>query len=276
MKKAFYFLEPFEREYFAAAFPAASLYDEDFSGNEEDAEIICIRGKSAFFGEKQLAAFPSIRLLATRSVGTDNVDAAALKKRGVKLANAPGYADDAVSGHALAMLSRLGFSLEGKRLGLIGAGRIGRKLAEKAVALGAGVAAYDVFKNEEEAKRIGFEYVSLDEALGCDVVSIHVPLLPATKHLLDSAALAKMRDGAILINTARGGIVDEEALLKELPRLGGACLDVVEGDDFDSPVARRLAQSKKVVLTRHEAFNSPEALRKRCEITEQNIRSFEE
>ncbi len=275
MRKTFYYLEPFERDYFAEAFPDATLFDADFPGNEEDAEIVCIRGKSARFGEEALRAFPSIRLLATRSIGTDNIDLEACKSAGVEVRNAPGYADDAVSDHALKMLSRLGVSLKGKKLGLVGAGRIGRKLAEKAIGLGAIVFAYDVVKDEAEASRIGFKYVELDEVLACDVVSIHVPLLPQTRHLVNAEALKKMKNGAILVNTARGEVVDEVALLKELPRLGGACLDVVEGDDFDSPIARELASKPNAVVTRHEAFNSPSALQKRCEITEQNVRSFE-
>jgi len=275
MRKTFYYLELFEREYFSKAFPDASLYDGDFSGNEEDAEIVCIRGKSAFFGADAIKKFPSIRFLATRSVGMDNVDLEACKSAGVEVRNAPGYANDAVSSHALKMLEKLGVSLKKKKLGLVGAGRIGRKLAEKAIGLGAAVVAYDVVKDEAEAKRIGFKYVELGEVLACDVVSVHVPLLPQTRHLVNAEALKKMGNGAVLVNTARGGIVDEAALLKELPRLGGACLDVVEGDDFDSLTARELASKSNVVLTRHEAFNSREALRKRCEITERNIRLFE-
>jgi D-3-phosphoglycerate dehydrogenase len=151
--------------------------------------------------------------------------------------------------------------LEGQVLGLVGFGNIPRMLAPKAKAFGLNVLAHDPYVAKETLRAAGVEGVSFDDLLArSDFISVHAPLLPATRGLMNAAAFAKMKKGAHLINTARGPLVDEAALVAALDsgHLGGAALDVVETEPLpkDSPLLGR----DNVILTPHTAFYSVEAL----------------
>lgn len=231
------------------------------------------------------AAGPQLKIVANYAVGYDNIDVAAAKQRGVRVANTPGALTEAVAEHALALMmavSRripesdryvragkykawepmllLGAQFAGKTVGVIGLGRIGSSLAEKcALGMGMKVRYYDIRRDEAFEKRVGAVFGTVNEVLrGSDFVSVHVPLLPSTRHLIDAKALRTMRDGAYLVNTSRGPVVDETALVAALKerRIGGAALDVFE----DEPrLAPGLAKLDNVVLTPHTASATFEA-----------------
>jgi D-3-phosphoglycerate dehydrogenase len=224
------------------------------------------------------------RIIARYGIGVDNVDLAAATKARILVTNVPDYCIDEVSDHALALLLALARRvaaadaavkagawdvvahagirrLRGRTLGLLGFGKIAKALASKVRPLGMKVMAYDPYLTPEEIGRLGAEAAGLEKLLAeADAVSIHVPLSPETRNLIGERELARMKPAAFLINTSRGGIVNEEALaaaLKET-RLGGAALDVlsVEPPPADHP----LYGAPNVILTPHLAFYSRESV----------------
>jgi D-3-phosphoglycerate dehydrogenase len=217
-------------------------------------------------------------------LGVDNIDVPAAAARGIVVTYVPDYCMQEVSDHAMALLLALArkvpFSntlvqagrwempavaplrrLEGQVLGLIGFGNIPRAVAPKAKAFGLKVVAYDPYASKEVFAAAGVDSVSFDDLLArSDFISVHAPLLPATRGLVNAAAFAKMKKGALIVNTARGPLVDEPALIAALDssHLGGAALDVVMTEPLaqDSPLIGR----DNVILTPHTAFYSVEAL----------------
>jgi glyoxylate reductase len=227
-------------------------------------------------GELLDAAGPSLRVVANFAVGFDNIDLAACKQRGVRVTNTPGVLTDAtadlawtlilsaarrvVEGDQLVRSGRwtgwtpmqfLGLQLSGATLALIGAGRIGTAVGLRSMGFGMRVLYADERPNEELEKRVAARRVSVAEALaGGDVISLHVPLVPATRHLIGAAQLATMKPHAILINTARGPVVDEAALVTALRsgQIGAAGFDVYEQEPRLSP---GLAELPNVVVLPH-------------------------
>lgn len=188
-----------------------------------------------------------------------------------------------------------GFDLYGKTFGAPGAGAIGLHAIRIAKGFGMEVLAHDLYQNQLLADVLGFRYVELDELLETsDIVSLHAPATPATHHLMNRETLAKMKRGALLINTARGSLVDTEALNWALDEgiLAGAGLDVLEGEEFlaheDELLSQPGAEEKlraivrghslqrraNVVITPHIGFNSEEALRRILDVTAENVRAF--
>lgn len=229
----------------------------------EDAEMLVILFWTRIDGAF-LASHTKLRFVATRSSGYDHIDLVACRERGIITCSVPSYGENTVAEHTFALILSLtrrlrevatakrvgrfsfeelrGFDLHGKTLGVIGAGRIGLHVLRLARAFGMEALAFDSQPSDVIASLLGFSYVRLDEILRrSHVLSLHVPLTPATVHLLDRDAFAKCRDGVIVINTARGGVIDTEALLEALDsgRVGGAGLDVLE----DERVFRKAASS---------------------------------
>lgn len=224
------------------------------------------------------AAGPQLRCVCNVAVGYDNVDVAAASERGVVVTNTPGVLTDATADLAMAlilavtrrlgegerllraaqpwswhMFFMLGASLQGKTLGIVGMGGIGRATARRALAFGMEIvyAGRRRLAESDEAQLGGARHLELDELLSvADVVSLHCPLTPETRHLLDAERLARMRPGAYLVNTARGPIVDEPALVRALRdgAIAGAALDVFEHEPAVDPGLLELDQ---VVLTPH-------------------------
>ena len=220
------------------------------------------------------AAGPGLRVVANYAVGTDNVDLIAASRRGVVVTNTPDVLTAATAEHTLALLLALvrrvaegdrllrgrerwlwaptfmlGEGLAGKTLGCVGFGRIGRAVAALASALGMEV----VYTNREGRLESPYRWLPLAELLAhADVVSLHCPLTPETHHLIEDASLAVMRPGAYLINTARGPVVDERALVRALRerQIAGAALDVFEREP---DVEAELLELDNVVLTPHTA-----------------------
>ncbi|MEQ4720489.1 D-glycerate dehydrogenase [Nonomuraea sp. B19D2] len=223
------------------------------------------------------AAGPGLRVVANTAVGYDNIDVAAATERGVRVTNTPGVLDGATADLAFALIlatSRrvldgdrliregtpwiwgprmmLGIDLSaGATLGVVGYGRIGRAVARRARAFDMSVLATPTSSPLTDEDRLGVEFVPLPELLGrSDVVTLHCPLTPETRHLINAAALRRMKPTAILVNTARGGIVDERALIEALRSgaLAAAGLDVFEDEPRVDP---ELAKLPNTVLTPH-------------------------
>jgi phosphoglycerate dehydrogenase-like enzyme len=227
-----------------------------------------------------LAAAPRLHIVARRGVGTDSVDLAAATARGVVVTVTAGVLTDTVADHALALLlaaarqvarfDRLlkaggwertpALQVSGRTLGIVGFGAIGRAVARRAAGFGMRVLAYDVAPDADAAAALRVTLCDLDDLLAAsDFVSLHVPLGPGTRGLIGAAALRRMKPTAVLINTSRGGIVDEIALVAALRegRLAGAGLDVFEGEPRPNPA---LVQLETIVATPHVASHTGETL----------------
>lgn len=246
-------------------------------------------------------AAPSAKIFANYAVGYNNIDTDAAKERGVTVTNTPGVLTDTVAEYAfslvLAVAKRipeadrytrkgkyegwapelfLGSDMKGKTLGVLGAGRIGSGVATRAKrGLGMEVIYYDIKPNDELEKEIDCTYKeNIDDVLKeADVVTVHVPLLESTTHLINAERLSLMKNSAYLINTSRGPVVDEDALVAALKdgTIRGAGLDVYE----DEPkLASGLAECENVVITPHIASATEETRGKMSEIAAQNILDF--
>jgi len=252
--------------------------------------VLNIRASTKFTG-RVLAACPDLRLISVWGTGTDHVDLAAAARHGVVVTNTPGVSAISIAEHALALLlavarripqldaaTRRGewprgqsVELHGKTCGIVGLGAIGRRFARIAAGIGMRVIAWTMHPKPEP----GVEFVELDD-LYCssDVVSIHLRLSPATEGFIASRQLALMKPTAILINTARGAIVDEVALIDALVkgRIAGAGLDVFSTEPL--PAGHPLAQLPNVVMTPHCAGITPEALEAGLRMAVENIWEF--
>lgn len=245
-----------------------------------------------------LAAAPSAKIFANYAVGFDNIDLAAVKAKGVMLTNTPGVLTDTVAEHAFALILAaahrvaeadrftragnytgwapmmlLGTDVSKKTLGIVGLGRIGSRVAHHgAKGFNMKVLYYDVARNEAFEKELGAEYrANADDVLKeADIVSIHVPLLPSTRHLINAERLAIMKKGAILVNTSRGPIVDEAALVEALRNktIRAAALDVFENEPSLAP---GLAELDNVILTPHIASATEETRSAMAVLAAQNI-----
>ncbi len=244
-----------------------------------------------------------LKFIAEAATGTDNIDLDAARERGVAVANVPGYAAQSVAQFTIALIlelatragsyidvvrcghweespiyTRLDFpttELAGKRLGIIGYGNIGRRVAEMARALGMEVwVARRPGAAETEAGRLPLEQLLAE----VDFLSLHAPLTPATKNLIDAAALARMKPGAFLVNTARGALVDEGALIAALreKRLAGAALDVIsrEPPPADHPIVRAAKELENLLVTPHCAWSAREARKRLIGEVAENILAF--
>ncbi len=239
------------------------------------------------------------KVIARYGIGVDNVDLAAATRAGIVVTNVPDYCVDEVSDHALALFLALARRvvaadravkggawdvvahkgiqrLRGRTLGLLGFGKIARALAAKAQALGMNVLATDPFVDVETMARLRVRAADLDTLLAeSDAVSVHVPLSPETRGIVGARALARMKPTAFLINTSRGGLVDEQALAAALTagRLAGAALDVAEEEP--PPADHPLRTAPNLILTPHLAFYSREAVVElQTKVAEEAARAF--
>lgn len=258
-----------------------------------------------------------LRLIVTRSTGFDHIDLKACSRRNVAVANVPAYGEHTVAEHTFALILALsrnihkayvktmkgdfsleglqGFDLKGKTMGVIGAGRIGMHVIKMARGFGMEVLVSDVRKDMFLSEVLDFRYVPLESLLRrADIVSLHLPSTPSTYHLMNRRTFSMMKRGALFINTARGGLVETDALVWALDTgiLGGAGLDVLEGEELvkeerqllskDFPKERLVTALKNhillhrenVVITPHIAFYSREALQRILETTVVNLTSF--
>ncbi len=269
-------------------------------------------------GRAILEKLPALKLIATRSTGYDHIDMHYCAERGITVCNVPTYGENTVAEHVFALLLAIshrlpesierarsgrftpegleGFDLQGKTIGVIGTGSIGYHVIRIARGFGMRVVAFDVKPSPKLVAELGFTYSSMNELLSIsDIVTLHVPALAQTKHLIDERAIARMKPGAILINTARGSIVDARSLIEALRsgKLAAAGLDVLA----DEPLIREEAElissiyadqqdvrelladhillnMPNVIVTPHSAFNTREAIARIVTTTVANIASF--
>lgn len=265
-----------------------------------------------------LDALPKLRLIVSESSGIDHIDAAAAGERGIVVKNVPGYGAHAVAEFAFAlmlMVSRRlysaasavreqgaydiratrGFDLHGKTLGVVGTGRIGKQVIAIGTGFGMNMLAYDVHPDVEHAAKSGYEYTDLKTLVSrSDIITLHVPYTNDSHHLIDADMFSSMKEGAVLINTARGELVDTAALVGALKagRLSGAGLDVLEEErslkseasiikNPEAATAMRalladhiLMELPNVVVTPHIAFHSKEADEDRVSRAVDEIISF--
>jgi D-lactate dehydrogenase len=249
------------------------------------------------------------RLIATRSAGYNHIDLDAAREHGMAVARVPAYSPNAVAEHALALILTLnrkmhraynrvregnfsldglmGFTLDGKTVGVVGTGSIGRVFARIMNSMGCEVIAADPNPSDVVAEYA--EYVTNDELFSrSDIISLHCPLMPQTHHLIDAESIARMKDGVMIINTSRGGLIDTQALTAGLKsgKVGHVGLDVYEEEeglffeDLSNHIIRddvfsRLLTFPNVVITGHQGFFTEEALQNIAETTIANITAHE-
>ncbi|MFH1561135.1 MAG: hydroxyacid dehydrogenase [Patescibacteria group bacterium] len=266
---------------------------------------------------KILKQLPRLKMIASRSTGMDHIDLDYCKSKKITVANVPHYGENTIAEHAfgliLALSHRLiesvnrvrqgsfsqsglaGFDLMGKTLGVVGVGSIGQHVVKIANGFGMKVLGVANHPDPKLAKKLGFEYVNLEECLKrSDIVSLHTPLVKDTFHLINRQNISLMKPGAVLINTSRGPVVESEAILWAIENktLSGAGLDVLEEeesldksqrlfdpylskDDLKELVAAHLLREKpNVIITPHNAFNTKEAVGRIIDTTVDNIERF--
>lgn len=252
-----------------------------------------------------------VRMIALRSAGFNHVDLAMAEKLGIAVARVPEYSPYAVAEHAVALILALnrkvhrsfnrvrelnfsldglvGFDLHGRTVGVVGTGRIGAVFARIMRGFGCRILAFDRSPDKDLSAEGGAEYVSFQRLLlESDIVSLHVPLTPATRHLLDAEAFACMKQGVMLINTSRGGLIETKALITALKSgvIGYAGLDVYEEEEgvffqdlsesgLQDDVLARLLTFPNVLVTSHQAFLTGEALSNIANTTLQSLQDFE-
>lgn len=314
MKVVFYSIRPYEQAVLAPLCPSQwevvflpEHLDERTAARAAGAEVVSIfvsdvANESVL---KQLKA-GGTQLLALRSAGFDHVDLDAARALGMRVVRVPAYSPHAVADHTLGLLLTLvrrihlaharvhqgnfclqglmGFDLHGKTAGVIGLGKIGRLVAQRLLAFGCKVLAYDPYAAPME----GVEQVELAGLLHhSDIVSLNCPLTPETHHLLDEARLSQLKPGAVVVNTGRGALIDTQALLKALDAgsLAGVALDVYEherGLFFENhedegvidPLLSQLLMRANVVVTGHQAFLTREAVENIAQTTVESIQRF--
>jgi len=253
-----------------------------------------------------------VKYITHRSTGYNNIQIKAAKRFGLKVANAPDYSPNAIAEHAVALLMTLnrkthiadrqvhtynfeqkklvGFDLFGKTVGIIGTGRIGSVFAKIMHGFGCKIVAYDICPKEELTERLGVEYMALESLYAqSDIISLHAPLTSQTHYMLDKTAFEKMKPSVLLLNTARGAIVDTRALIKVLKynKIAGYAADVYEKEKglffmdhsekgIKDENLKALLSFKNVLITPHQAYVTKEALANIATITFDNLDCWEQ
>ena len=315
MKLAFFDAKPYDKPGFDAHAAGTGLEIKYFETklNEDTASLargfdgVCVFVNDTVNAKVVETLYKEgVRVVALRCAGFNNVDTRACFGK-LHVFRVPAYSPYAVAEHAMALLLTVnrhtnkayirtrdfnfslsgltGFDLHGKTVGVVGTGKIGRIFADICKGFGMRVLAYDKFPNPSA----GLDYVKLTELLEqSDVISLHCPLTDETRHMINAAAIEKMKPGTVLVNTSRGGLVDTEALIEGLKsrKVGAACLDVYEeeGDLFYEDCSEeivaddtlvRLISMPNVIVTSHQAFLTKEALNNIAATTVDNLMKFE-
>jgi D-3-phosphoglycerate dehydrogenase len=262
---------------------AGSVSDAELLELARDADAVlnCYRPLSA----EIVGAMKNCRIIARYGIGVDTIPLEVATSRGIQVTNVPDYCIEEVADHGLALILAFtrgiirgldqtrggGWNVKllrpvhrqrGRTLGLVGFGRIARALADRAKALGYEIVAADPFLADEAVRTAGARPVDLDTLFKeSDVISLHAPLTPKTRHMVNAERLAKMRPGAVLVNTSRGGLVDYEAVVTALRAgtLGGAGLDVLETEPPETG-STPIGEVPNLIVTPHLAFYSEQAL----------------
>ncbi len=323
-KIAFFELEEWEKIYLKKKLPGHKLVletgklDLNSAAKAKGCEVICSFIYSQI-NAPLLEKLPDAKLYCTMSTGFDHVDLKACAKKKITACNVPAYGDNTVAEHTFALILAVsrkllpsiertrkgnfsleglrGFDLKGKTLGVVGTGKIGRRVVHIARAFEMEVVAYDAHPDLQFAKKEGFRYVrSVEEVMvKSDIITLHTPLNADTQHMINEGNIDYLKKGAVLVNTSRGGVVETKAILKALKKgiLAGAALDVLEEECFIKEEKELLTEAFRktcnlqtvleehmllshdnVLITPHNAFNSQEALERILDTTVENINSF--
>lgn len=269
---------------------------EELISRIKDADIVMLGGRYGF-PKDAFDASPNLKMISICQTGYNIIDIEAANEKGVIVSNVPGYATDSVAELVFALAldlmrkvrivdsklregnfdwrDNIGNQLMGKTIGVIGTGSIGERVIRIAHCFNMNVISFTGHPDEEKARKLGVKFVDLDTLLAeSDIVTLHVPLTPSTEKMIGAKELAKMKKSAILINTARGKVVDEAALIKALQekQIRGAGLDVFEKEPL--PADNSLTGLENVVLTPHIGFVTQEALEKAISICIANIEKY--
>lgn len=285
---------------------------------DDTAEILSVFVNSQV-GKPELERFPNLKHIVTRSTGFDHINLAEVAVRDVTVSYVPGYGENTVAEFAFGLLLTVsrklyesmkkvqddglfsqaglrGFDLKGRTIGVLGTGRIGAHMIRMAKGFDMNVIAFDVFPKEAMAKEYGFTYVAFDELLAqSDVVTVHLPYMKSTHHIINSENISKMKKGSVLINTARGGLVETTALVKGLKEgiILGVGLDVLEEEGYIEDETKLLFSAHpneeslkttlanhylidhpRAVITPHNAFNTDEAIKRILDTALENVSAF--
>lgn len=271
------------------------LSNDEFIERIKDAEIVIV-GRYGV-DAKAISSAPKLKMISLWQTGFDNVDIEIATERGVIVSNVPSYAFDSVAEFVFALSLNLlrrvhladmnlreglfdwrhyvGNQLMSKTIGVLGTGEIGKRVIQIAHGFNMNVLSVTAHPSPEKAKALGVKFVDLDTLLSeSDIVTLHVPLTTETEHMISARELAKMKPTAVLINTARGKVVDEAALIEALKekKIAGAGLDVFEKEPL--PMNSPLLAMNSVVLTPHIAFLSEESLDECTYISIENVEMF--
>jgi D-lactate dehydrogenase len=278
-----------DRSTILARFPSADIRSEALSG---DALVKACAGKQivscfiySMFTVEVIKQLPELKLICTRSVGFNHIDLDACAEKGITVCNVPDYGSHVIAEHAFALILSVlrhigdasskvstgnfdyhglkGMALHGKTMGIVGTGKIGRNTAAIAHGFGMRILAVDQCRVLDLESRYGVRYVGLDELLAAsDIITLHVPALPETIHMINAQTIAAMKDGVIVVNTARGELVDSSALLQGLKsgKIAYALLDVLEHEK-DFRWNEELIKHPHVVVTPHIAFYADDSVK---------------
>ncbi len=304
MKKYFFEVKPDEQKKLIEKYPDAVFSEEPLSlatvRDAHDAEIICVMVHS-HCSEEVLAELPRLRLIVTRSAGYNHIDLGYCSRMEIEVCRVPDYGSHVIAEHVFALLLAAarrvlegedktnqglfdetglkGMALKGKTLGVIGVGHIGAqvcRIASRGFLMK--VLAFDTHPNEELAIEYGFQYVqSVDEIYQhSDIISLHAPLLPQTKHMINEESINKMKDGVVLINTARGGLIKSEDLIAAVRRgkFAHVGLDVIEHEE-ELEASQELLRLPGVIITPHLAYYTQESIDAMYNVSFESIDAFE-
>jgi D-lactate dehydrogenase len=324
-KLAFFNVDEKEQAILSKEFAGEKTFEIRFNQRSLEKHIACIAKEAGGIGifiqskitQEVLDHLPMVKVIATMSTGFDHIDLNACKARNITVCNVPSYGDNTVAEYAFSLilalarklkqtlerverglLSRtglMGMDIKGKTLGLVGTGRIGSHMARLGWAFGMKVIAYDVRSDVALKEKYGVQFMSLEEVLEqADIISLHVPYLPSTHHLINAERLRLLKPTALLINTSRGKVVDTKAVAAALreDRFGGVALDTFEGEDIwieeeflkrdDLPAITlreamesfSIMHSERAILTPHNAFNTREALERILITSAENLKAY--
>lgn len=321
MKISFFEVENWEEEYLKKSFRNAKFFSSPLTNKKlkkvKDTEIISVFIYSKL-DEAKLRQLPNLKLITTRSTGYDHIDIDYCQKNNIIVTNVPAYGENTVAEHAFALILAIsrkiipsverakcgnwslaglrGFDLANKTIGIVGTGNIGEQMVRIAYGFEMKILGFDLKHNSALSKKYDLRYVKdLSELFArSDIISLHLPLNEHTEHIVNRELLEKTKHGAILINTARGSLVESEDLMWALDNniLAFAGLDVLEEEPFileerellnctfkaeelrDLICERVLLRHPKVVITPHNAFNSQESIERILDITISNIKKF--
>jgi D-lactate dehydrogenase len=315
MKIAFFSAKPYDREFFDLynkSYGFKLEYFETHLGPHivnvvENCDAVCVFVNDRLNAETiRVLASKNIKIIALRCAGFNNVDLEAARKYGIRVCRVPAYSPEAVAEHAVAMIltlnrkthkaynrvreqnfslnGLLGFNLQGKTAGVVGTGKIGSSFCKIMLGFGVRLLAADITENEE-LKKLGVSYTSFDKLLELsDIISLHCPLTAQSHHLIHKETLAKMKQGMMLINTSRGGLINTQDIIVALKKgqVGYLGIDVYEQEEklffrdlsgkiIEDDEIQRLMSFPNVLITAHQAFFTREALTQIAQITLDNI-----